>query len=98
MDISTYYQSTGGNPTMLDAERTYYRNQRKKLLQKHGPVFVLIKGRKLIGTFQTADDALSEGARLYGSDSFLVRNLEEPDREFYIPALSLGLLRSKSHR
>lgn len=79
---------------MLDAERTYFRNQRKKLLQKYGAVFVLIKGRKLIGTFETADDALSEGARLYGSDSFLMRHLEESDEGLYIPALNLGLLRS----
>jgi hypothetical protein len=53
---------------------------------------VLVKGDRLVGTFDTLDDALSAGARDYGLDSYLVRHVEETEAEILIPALTLGLL------
>jgi len=81
---------------MLERERKYFEAHRGELLEKYPGKYALIKNEKLIGTFDSLEDALSEGARLYGTDSFLVRKIEETDEKIYIPALTLGILRADS--
>jgi hypothetical protein len=71
---------------MLDIERKYFEKKRPEWLHKHSGKFVLIKG----------EDALAEGTRRFGTDSFLVRLVEESEETIYIPALTLGVLRANS--
>jgi hypothetical protein len=61
-------------------------------LKVHAGKFVLIKGNELLGVFDTPDTAISEGAKRFGSQSFLVRQVNPADEDIYIPALALGLL------
>ena len=77
---------------MLEREIQYFEDHRGELLAKHRHQFVLIKGDQLIGAFQTNEEALSEGARLFGLDSYLVRQVEESEEPVTIPALTLGIL------
>ncbi len=84
--------------TMLDTERQFYSENLAKWLGQYPGKFVLVKGRELIGTFDTDKDALSQGARLYGLDPFLVRRVQEHQEEVSIPALTLGILRADTTR
>ena len=58
----------------------------------HPGKFVLVKGHELLGVFDTAEVAIAEGARRFGAQSFLVRQVQSGDENVYIPALALGLL------
>jgi len=79
---------------MLEQEINYYNQQLSQWLDHFTGRFVLIKGSELIGTFDTQADALAEGARRFGLQSFLVRRVEPTQPNVSIPALSLGILRA----
>jgi hypothetical protein len=81
---------------MLDKERKYFETHRAEWLKKHPDKFVLVKGEELIGVFSTQQEALVEGARRFGTEAFLVRQVEESEQLVYIPALTLGILRADS--
>lgn len=80
---------------MLDEERQFYRSKHDELRAAHFGQFVLVKGSSLIGVFNTHDEAVAEGAKQFGLQPFLVRQVDSRDeREVAIPALALGLLRA----
>ncbi|MBI3193329.1 MAG: hypothetical protein HYZ34_02550 [Ignavibacteriae bacterium] len=81
---------------MLEKERKYFEIHRTEWLSQHVGKFVLVKNEELIGIFDTQQDALVDGARRFGNDSFLVRQVEESEHLVYIPALTLGILRANS--
>jgi hypothetical protein len=80
---------------MLEKERTYFQQQRTEWLTKFPGRFVLVKNDALIGVFNTPDEALMEGARRFGLESFMVRQVEQDEQDVYIPALTLGILTGK---
>ena len=82
--------------SMLDKERKYFEVHRDTWLKQHPGKFVLVKNEELIGVFNTQEEALVEGARRFGGESFLVRQVEESEQLVYIPALTLGILRANS--
>ena len=81
---------------MLEKERKYFEKHRADWLSQHPGKFVLIKHEELAGVFGTQQEALVEGARRFGTESFLVRQVEESEQLVYIPALTLGILRANS--
>ncbi len=76
---------------MLEEERKYYGENRTEWLQRFGGRIVLVRGRELIGVFNTDDEAIAEGARRFGLTPFLVRIVELSEPEVMIPALTLGI-------
>jgi hypothetical protein len=76
----------------LETERKFFAAHQAEWKVAHPGKFVLVKGEKLVGTFNRPEDAVSEGARLFGADSFLVRNVDQVEKDIYIPALALGIL------
>ena len=56
----------------------------------------MVKGDNLAGVFDTMDEALAAGARTFGLQPFLVRQLGQPPEHVSIPALTMGLLRAHS--
>lgn len=80
----------------LTEERKFFAEHRSEWKKAHTGKFVLVKGRQLIGTFNRAEDAVAEGARRFGTEPFLVRNVEQSEDEVYIPALALGILNACS--
>ncbi len=91
--------SHGGEPLavteeLLTEEREYYQEQRAALLQQHREKFALIKGRKLLGVYDSPDVAYLEGLKLVGNVPMLVIQVlpEQPIARF--PALQLGLIRA----
>lgn len=77
---------------MLDEELHYYDEHLDDWLNQFPGRFVLVKGNELVGTFDTEDEALAEGARRFGLSSFLVRCVDPVPPEVWIPGLTLGLL------
>ncbi len=83
---------------MLDQELRFYQENKAMLLSQYNGKFIVIKGQELIGSFDTINDALAEGARRFGLESFLVRRVQERQEEIRVPALTLGLLNANSTR
>lgn len=79
---------------MLEEERSFYEEKHREWLQHYAGKFALVKGRELVGVFDTSEAALAEGARRFGLTPFLVRPVLAVQEEIHIPALTLGLLRA----
>lgn len=82
---------------MLDIERDYFREHRAEWAESRPGSFVLVKGRELVGVYSSAEDALTEGAYLFGLSPFLVRNVNEEEQEISVPALTLGIINADSN-
>lgn len=76
----------------LQKEREFFKANQAEWVKMHSGKFVLVKGEKLIGVFDSDQNAVAEGLRLFGSESFLVRGVNEKDETLRIPALMFGLL------
>ncbi|MBI4323666.1 MAG: hypothetical protein HY674_00205 [Chloroflexi bacterium] len=77
---------------VLAQELEFFAENKADWMKIHPGKFVLVKGRELLGVFDTAESALTEGARQFGAESFLVRQVIAGEENIYIPALALGLL------
>jgi hypothetical protein len=80
----------------LIEERKYFREHQAEWRKTYPGKFVLVKGNQLIGTFNRPEDAIAEGARRFGTETFLVRSIDQAEEEIYIPALALGILNAGS--
>lgn len=84
---------------MLEKERAFFDNNRNELVSKYLGKFVVVKDDRLLGAYNTIDDALAEGASAVGLEPFLVREVTTAEeKEINIPALTLGILRADSSR
>ena len=77
---------------MLDAERSFYELHLQEYLERYSGQFVVIKATELIGVYDKIEDALIEATRLFGLDSYLVRQVLPVQEEISVPALTLGIL------
>ncbi len=80
----------------LAEERKFFSEHQSEWKKAHPGKFVLVKGKQLIGTFNKPEDAVAEGARLFGTEPFLVRHVDHSEEKLYIPALALGILNARS--
>lgn len=78
---------------LLEAERTFLQQNAHRFRRKYPKKFLLIKGTKLIGTYDTHDDAVSAAVKRYQPDEpVLVRPADNPDDPVLDNlALSLGI-------
>ena len=76
----------------LAEELRFFHEEKAQWLPHYEGKFALIKGRAMINTFTTFDEAYTEGVRLFGTQPFLVKQIlkDEPTQE--LPALMLGIL------
>jgi hypothetical protein len=79
---------------MLEEERKLYNENFSRWLATHNGKFVVIKGRNVLGFYDTFDQALIEGVNKYGIQSFLVRCISRENDEEKIP-LTIGLLHAE---
>ncbi len=66
----------------LEKELAAYKVQLPSLLAQEGE-FVLIKGDKVVGIFVTYEDAIKEGYKAFGLDSFLVKKIQASEEIHY---------------
>ncbi len=76
----------------LQKEYQFYLKIRPDLLRQYGGKFALIKDEKLIGTFDTDQDAYKAGLEKFGNVTFLIIRIVEGEERIWIPVLSMGLL------
>jgi hypothetical protein len=81
---------------LLERERAFYATHEAEWMAAHANRFVVVKDERLLGAFDSIEEALAAGAAAFGRQSFLVRRLGEKPAEVRIPALTLGLLRADS--
>jgi len=79
---------------MLEAELNFLQSNKLEWAKRYAGKFVLVKERELVGAFDTYEAALVEGAKRFHLQPFLVRPVDQPEREVSIPALELGLIRA----
>ena len=76
---------------MLVEEIQFFTESLAKWLETYQGKVALVKGRQLIGTYDTETQALAEGARLYQTQPFLIRRILPSQPEVRVPALTLGI-------
>ena len=76
----------------LEKELHLFQQKKAEWVKIYPDKFVLVKGQELMGAFDTAEAALAEGAKQFGSTSFLVKRVNQTEENVFIPSLSLGLL------
>jgi len=82
---------------MLEKERKYFSRHHRMFVDRYFGKYVLIKGEEFIQAFGAVEEALTEGAKRYGLQSFLVREVTATkERIISIPALTLGILRDNA--
>jgi len=69
----------------LVQELQTYREKLPSLLPEEGK-FALIRGDKVVGTFDTYADALGEGYRLFKLEPFLVKQIQAVEQAHFIAA------------
>ena len=81
------------NKDPLFREKEFLRSNQKALSEKYLGKYLLIKGEKVHGAYDTFDEGVEAGAWVFGAGPFLVRSalkVEDPEA-IYIPVLSLGI-------
>jgi hypothetical protein len=76
----------------LEQELQFFAENKTKWFKAHFGKFVLVKDSELVGVYDNAETAIAEGAKRFGAESFLVRQLNPDEKDIYIPALASGLL------
>ena len=56
--------------------------------------FALIHDGKVVGTYDTQDEALSVGALEFGLEPYMIRQVGQEEITLKAPALTLGILRA----
>ena len=77
----------------LKQEKEYLKSHQVKLAEQYPGKYLLIKGDTVHGAFETYEQGVIEGAKLFGASHFLVRSVLQPDdvEAPSIPALSVGV-------
>jgi hypothetical protein len=75
----------------LENELAYFEENRAKLVAQHLGKYVVIKGDKLVGAFDTPQAAYEAAVLEFGAESFLMRQVLPNDAPAQAPALYTGL-------
>ncbi len=81
------------NPETLETELAHFKRLLKQLLETAEGKFALVKGEKLIGVFDTDQDAYRRGVKLFAEQPFLVRQIRRREPTCECPALHVELVR-----
>ena len=82
--------ATNKQGDVLEVESRFYEDHRAEFVEKHPDRFLLIHGECLIDHFETMDEALDEGVRLFGSGPFMVRQSGADEPQFATHLLMLA--------
>jgi hypothetical protein len=78
------------NPTGLEEELTTYESHRAELLGAARSKYVLIKGTRIVDTFESVQDALKRGYDEFGNEPFLVKQVLDVDLPANFTSFQLG--------
>jgi len=63
----------------LEAEQAFYARHRPEFVAAFLGKWVLIKGDRLVGTFDTDAAALDEAAGRFGAGPYLIKRVQDPE-------------------
>ena len=66
----------GYDPKVFEEERKTFEENREELLSKSEGQYVLIKGKKIIGIYDTMRDAAMDGYKEFDKPPFYVKKIE----------------------
>jgi hypothetical protein len=76
----------------LEQELKYFNTIRNDLIAKnHQGKFALVKGDRLVGTFDQPEMAYAEGVKQFGTEPFLVKEILQDEPIETVPTLTVGL-------
>lgn len=78
----------------LHQELQFFEKHKKKYLKHYQGQFVLIKGKKLIGSYTTEEEAYKAGVEQFGNKPFFIRQVIKKESVDATPALTLGLMQN----
>jgi len=77
----------------LEAELRYFDEHREELVQAHLDKFVVIKGERLAGSYDTAQGAYEAAVAEFGpTEAFLLKRVLPEDPIAQAPAVYTGLI------
>jgi hypothetical protein len=89
MNFEIHEMRTGA---MLEKETEFFDAHRMEWVKTAEGKHALIKDDRLIGFFDSDEAAYKEGARLFGIEPFLIKDVLPQDPILNIPALTYGLI------
>jgi flagellar hook-associated protein FlgK len=66
-----------GSLALLGQELQTLEREKERLLQTSRDRYVLVKGEKIVSSFDSEEEALSDGYERFGTDPFLVEQVTE---------------------
>ena len=77
---------------MLETEICLFNEKIDSLVKESLGKYVLIKESNIIGVFESFDESITNATRLFGLDSYLLREIRNNYEKVSIPALTIGVL------
>ena len=77
-------------PVDFSREEAAYERERPRLLREHLGRIALIHGEDVVGVFSSADEAIVEGCRRFGTDQIMVKEIRDPDPPDFIPLVDIN--------
>lgn len=65
---------------MLDRERRYYNQRRRKLKEKYQNKYIVVVGRRIVGVYDTHAEAFADSRITFETGAFLICNTALPHR------------------
>ena len=78
-------------PSVLAAELRTFDRQRANLLKTYPQQYALIKGRNLVGVFESDREALDTGYAKFGAAPFLVKQIRAKDDPVRLMVMGVSL-------
>ncbi|HIH50686.1 MAG: hypothetical protein ABSE71_03480 [Candidatus Micrarchaeaceae archaeon] len=67
-------------PILLEEELKTYAEKKQELVRQSNGKYVLIKGKQVIGVYESENDAIKIGIEKFGNVPFLVKKIEEVEQ------------------
>lgn len=77
---------------MFEKELQYYKTRKEELLKRHANKYLVIKGDRLLGVYDTDIDAYKAGLKEFGNVAFLIKKVTKEEEVIRFPALVLGVV------
>ena len=76
----------------LETELQFFKQHKDEWLRLYKDHFALIRGRELVGTFTSDEEAFKAGVKRFGNVSFLIKKIAEKEEIIQFPALAVGMI------
>jgi hypothetical protein len=72
-------------PIDFSRELAAYERERDRLVREHLGWIALVHGNEVVGAFRTADEAILEAFRRFGTHQVMLKEIRDPDLPDFVP-------------